>query len=134
MAQSSFFPPRPESRPVVYAYSDSNPQYDGQLKVGYTTRTARQRLDDIYNIRTPGPRPYEIVLEESAMRQDGTAFTDKDVRRYLKGAGLKNAAVELTSMYFNRWRRQAKDKPPYFLWNVKMRSGKTFAAYQLAGA
>jgi hypothetical protein len=35
-------------------YQDSNPQYDGQLKVGYTTRTARERLDDIDNIKTPG--------------------------------------------------------------------------------
>jgi hypothetical protein len=73
-----FFPPRPESRPTIYAYQDSNPQYGGQLKVGYTTRTARERLDDIYNIKTPGPKPYKIVLEESAMRHDGTAFTDKE--------------------------------------------------------
>ena len=66
---NEFFPARPESRPTIYAYQDSNPQYDGQLKVGYTTRTARERLDDIYNIKTPGPKPYKIVLEESAMRQ-----------------------------------------------------------------
>ena len=41
-------------------------------------------------------------------------------------------AVELTAMYFKRWRRQNHDKPPHFLWNAKMRFGKTFAAYQLA--
>jgi hypothetical protein len=173
MATIEFFPARPEPRPTIYAYQDSNPQYDGQLKVGYTTRTARERLDDIYNIKTPGPKPYRIVLEESAMRHDGTAFTDKDVHRYLKAAGFKNSAgewfkccdsdvraaivalrsgqqyehkrdwdfvmrpeqaeaVELTAMYFKRWRRQRHDKPPHFLWNAKMRFGKTFAAYQLA--
>jgi hypothetical protein len=173
MAKAEFFPARPESRPTIYAYQDSNPQYDGQLKVGYTTRTARERLDDIYNIKTPGPKPYKIVLEESAMRHDGTAFTDKDVHRYLKAAGFKNSAgewfkccetdvraaivalrsgqqfehkrdwdfkmrpeqaeaVELTAMYFKRWRRQKHDNPPHFLWNAKMRFGKTFAAYQLA--
>jgi uncharacterized protein (DUF433 family) len=59
-----FFPPRPESRPTIYAYQDSNPRYDGQLKVGYTTRTARERLDDIYHIKTSGPKSYKIVLEE----------------------------------------------------------------------
>ena len=29
-----FFPPRPESRPTIYAYEDTNPQYAGLLKVG----------------------------------------------------------------------------------------------------
>lgn len=33
-------------------------------------------------------------------------------------------AVELTAMYFKRWRRQNHDKPPHFLWNAKMRFGK----------
>lgn len=170
---TDFFPPRPPATPTIYAYLDTNPQYDGQLKVGYTTRTARERLDDIYNIKTPGPKPYKIVVEESAMRHDGMAFTDRDVHRYLKAVGFKNLAgewfkcsetdvraaivalrngqqfehrrdwdfkmrpeqaeaVELTAMYFKRWRRQNKDKPPHFLWNAKMRFGKTFAAYQLA--
>ena len=32
-----FFPPRPASRPTIYAYEDTNPQYAGLLKVGYTT-------------------------------------------------------------------------------------------------
>lgn len=173
MATNEFFPARPDSRPTVYAYQDSNPQYNGQLKVGYTTRTARERLDDIYNIKTPGPKPYRIMLEESAMRHDGTAFTDREVHRYLRAAGFKNPAgewfkcsesdvraaivalrtrqqfehkrdwdfamrpeqaeaVELTAMYFKRWRRQNHDKPAHFLWNAKMRFGKTFAAYQLA--
>lgn len=71
-----FFPPRPPSTPTIYAYQDSNPQYDGQLKVGYTTGTAPDGsgLDDIYNIKTPGPEPYKIGLEESAMRRDGRTF------------------------------------------------------------
>ncbi len=41
MATNEFFPARPESRPTIYAYQDSNPQHDGELKVGYATRTAR---------------------------------------------------------------------------------------------
>src|SRR5436305_13444839 len=76
-----FFPPRPDSRPTIYAYEDSNPQYAGMLKVGYTTRTAKQRLDEIYNITMPGKPPYRILLEESAMRSDGTAFYDHEVHR-----------------------------------------------------
>ena len=35
-----------------------------------------------YPTLKPGKPPYRIVLEESAMRNDGTTFTDHDVHRY----------------------------------------------------
>jgi hypothetical protein len=41
-------------------------------------------------------------------------------------------AVEKTARYFKDFQKENKDKPPHFLWNAKMRFGKTFAAYQLA--
>ena len=170
---SDFFPPRPESRPTIYAFEDTNPQFAGLLKVGYTTRSAKARLDEIYPLKTPGKPPYRILLEESAMRNDGTVFTDHEVHRYLRGIGIANpegewfkcqveevkaaviavrtgsvnlehrdldfimrpeqaAAVEKTLAYFKSFRRENKDKPSHFLWNCKMRFGKTFAAYQLA--
>jgi len=46
----------------------------------------------------------------------------------------QKAAVEKTAAYFASWRREKgnRNKPPHFLWNAKMRFGKTFAAYQLA--
>ena len=46
----------------------------------------------------------------------------------------QKAAVEKTAAYFASWRREKgnQNKPPHFLWNAKMRFGKTFAAYQLA--
>lgn len=40
-------------------------------------------------------------------------------------------AVEKTSAYFSSYKRET-GKTPHFLWNCKMRFGKTFAAYQLA--
>ena len=30
---NTFFPQRPEARPMIYAYMDTNPQYKGLLKV-----------------------------------------------------------------------------------------------------
>lgn len=42
------------------------------------------------------------------------------------------ASVQKTSSYFKTIRAELPDKPPKFLWNAKMRFGKTFAAYQLA--
>lgn len=169
----NFFPQRPESRPTVYAYEDTNPQYRGLLKVGYTTLDAQTRVAQQYPTLKPGKPPYRIVLEESAMRNDGTAFTDHEVHRYLKKSGVKNpegewfkcsvrqvkaaviavrarqlneenrtlvfkmrpeqkAAVDKTVAYFKSFGKENSDKPPHFLWNAKMRFGKTFAAYQLA--
>ena len=170
-----FFPPRPASRPTIYAYEDTNPQYASLLKVGYTTRTAKERLNDIYPVKTPGKPPYRIMLEESAMRNDGTVFTDHDIHRMLRIKGFKNpdgewfrctvaevksainavqtgqlneenrslefqmrpeqeSAVEKTAAYFTNWCKEEgnQHKAPHFLWNAKMRFGKTFAAYQLA--
>ena len=85
-----FFPPRPASQPTIYAYEDTNPQYAGLLKVGYTTRTVQKRLSDIYPVKTPGQPPYRILLEESAMRNDGSVFTDHDVHRMLRLNGIRN--------------------------------------------
>ena len=170
-----FFPPRPESRPTIYGYEDTNPQYAGLLKVGYTTVDVQTRVAQQYPTLRPGKPPYRIVLEESAMRNDGTVFTDHDVHRMLRLNGVKNpegewfrctvaqvkvaivavrtgqlneenrsldfkmrpeqeAAVEKTAAYFASWRREKgnRNRPPHFLWNAKMRFGKTFAAYQLA--
>jgi hypothetical protein len=168
-----FFPPRPNSRPTIYAYEDTNPQYGGLLKVGYTTKTAQERVAAQYPIIKPGKPPFIIHVEESAMRNDGTVFIDHEIHRYLKMTGVKNpdgewfkctvsqvkaailavkegtlneenrtfdfkmrpeqkAAVEKTIAYFKSARKERSKKAPHFLWNAKMRFGKTFAAYQLA--
>jgi hypothetical protein len=171
--REKFFPPRPDSKPTIYAYEDTNPQYLGLLKIGYTTVDAQRRVAQQYPTLKPGKPPYRIVLEESAMRNDGTTFTDHDIHRHLKIVGLRNpegewfkcsvkdvkaaiialktgemneesrsldfkmrpeqkAAVEKTADYFRSFQKENHDKPPHFLWNAKMRFGKTFTAYQLA--
>ncbi|MBL7076261.1 MAG: GIY-YIG nuclease family protein [Kiritimatiellae bacterium] len=170
-----FFPPRPPVRPKIYAYEDTNPQYEGLLKVGYTTVDVQDRVAQQYPTKKPGKPPYRIVLEELAMRRDGTVFTDHNVHRMLRINGVKNpdgewfrcavdqvkaaivavstgqlneenrtldfqmrpeqaGAIEKTAAYFGSWRRDKSNgnKPAHFLWNAKMRFGKTFAAYQLA--
>ena len=43
----------------------------------------------------------------------------------------QRAAVEKTAAYFREFQRE-EGITPHFLWNAKMRFGKTFAAYQLA--
>ncbi len=78
MSNDVFFPPRPESNPAIYAYEDTNPQYAGLIKVGYTAKDARERVAQQYPTKRPGKPPYRIVLEESAMRADGTEFSGGD--------------------------------------------------------
>ena len=173
MSPEKFFPPRPDSRPTIYAYADTNPQYRGLLKIGYTSVSVQARVAQQYPTKKPGKPPYRIVLEESAMRNNGSGFTDHDVHRYLRSGGVKNPegewfrcsvdqvkaaviavrtgemsegirtldfkmrpeqteAVKMTSAYFKSAHKDAPDKTPHFLWNAKMRFGKTFTSYQLA--
>ncbi len=41
-------------------------------------------------------------------------------------------AVEKTAQYFSSFKQESANSTPHFLWNAKMRFGKTFATYQLA--
>ncbi len=167
----NFFPRRPEINPTIYAYEDAH--YAGLLKVGFTSTDARKRVAQQYPTLRPGPLPYRIVLEESAIRTDGSVFSDHDVHRQLRKQGVPNpegewfrctekevkaallavktgtqnndkrtltfgmrpeqaASVEKTTAYFqSSWHENPHDTP-HFLWNAKMRFGKTFATYQLA--
>ena len=85
---TEFFPSRPDSNPTIYAYRilDAKDR-KGLLKVGFTNRNAQERVKE--QLGTSG-LSYKIVLEESAMRNDGSAFTDHDVHRYLKQMNIPN--------------------------------------------
>ena len=174
MPQMDFFPQRPEVHPMIYAYRDLNPDYDGLLKVGYTEKDVDRRVAQQYPTKRPdGKLPYEILYRSSAMREDGSCFTDHDVHRMLRrrkitGVGgewfrctvdeleaavlavktdtlneenrtrtfsmrpEQEEAVNKTIVYFRSAKQDAPDRAPKFLWNAKMRFGKTFAAYELA--
>ncbi|MFW0884289.1 DEAD/DEAH box helicase family protein [Candidatus Acidulodesulfobacterium sp. H_13] len=173
MSKKDFFPQRPEVNPTIYAYKLPNDKSrEGQLKVGFTTRMAEERIKEQIGATRA---EFATVLIESAMRNDGSSFTDCDIHKYLRKKGLKNPdgewfrctvsdikasilaikkcelneenrsldfkmrpeqeeAVNKTIQYFNSFRKEKenKNKTPKFLWNAKMRFGKTFAAYQLA--
>ena len=173
MSKMDFFPPRPDSHPMIYAYSDNNPLYKGLLKIGYTKHDVERRVAQQYPTVRPGGKPYKIVFQESAMYEDGDSFTDHDIHRYLRKRGFENVegewfrcterdvraawiavksrteneeqrtrdfgmrpeqrdAVEKTIAYFRSTELEASARIPKFLWNAKMRFGKTFAAYELA--
>ncbi len=180
MPTKDFFPPRPDAKPIIYAYREpNNPELKGLLKVGYTSRTIDERMHEHYPTLKPGEKPYEVVLIEPAMRTDGTVFMDHEVHANLEANGFRRlrdrdgkktewfhctvddvraaylavrdrtenaerrtqdfkmrpeqeAAVHKTEAYFRSVEREGGTRTPKFLWNAKMRFGKTFAAYELA--
>lgn len=171
---TTFFPSRPDVHPQVYAYRTIYVEHDGLLKVGYTQQSVERRVAQQFPVIQPGEgKPYRIVFSESAMREDGTSFSDHDLHRRLQANGFQNvggewfrctaddvrnawlevrdrtdygarrtedfqmrpeqrAAVEKTEAYFRRCEQPGSHDAPKFLWNAKMRFGKTFAAYELA--
>ena len=170
MPDMDYFPQRTDSRPKIYAYSDT--RFKGCLKIGYTARPVEVRMKEHYPTITPKVS-YKIELVESAMYPDGGFFMDHDVHRVLKQKGVKveagewfrcdvNAvraaivavrnhsdnvedrtqtfamrpeqefAVNKTAEYFKSVYAENSGRTPKFLWNAKMRFGKTFASYQLA--
>lgn len=173
--------------PKIYVYTE--PQYKtadwegkrngrGFLKIGFTTGNVVERIRQQFPTNKPIDNPFEVLLEDIAVRNDGTFFTDKDVHRILRKYeaeertsqgrhtewfectleeveqaifAVKNhksviesrrlnfsmrpeqkRAVQLTSQYFKKFSYEREHKAPHFLWNAKMRFGKTFTAYQLA--
>jgi hypothetical protein len=163
--------PKPEFRPRIYAYSIADEAHKGLLKVGQTTREVKQRVAE--QLKTAAIKNYTIELDEPAERDDGTIFTDYDVRTALVKKKFANSelewmrclvkdvktvlielrtgqqftgthyqtfpmrreqaeAVQKTFDYFNSIWAENKKAAPRFLWNAKMRFGKTFTAYQLA--
>ena len=164
-------PPRSVARPRIYAYSIDDKAHKGLLKVGQTTRNVKQRIAE--QVKTATIKNYKIELDEAAEGEDGTTFSDHQVRAALvkKGfdrvelewmrcsvADLKTVitefrtgqqftgthhatfpmrreqaeAVDKTHSYFNSIWKEDAQAVPRFLWNAKMRFGKTFTAYQLA--
>lgn len=172
--QTNTFPQKPDITPMIYAYEELNQEYTGLLKIGYTTKNVEKRVAEQYPTKRPdGIKPYKIVYSESAVREDGTTFTDHDIHKKLKQKNIENvggewfrctiddvksaviavknnieneenrtlsfamrpeqkAAVEKTAAYFESIKEDNVVKFPKFLWNCKMRFGKTFTTYQLA--
>lgn len=176
MASQEFFIQRPEVTPTIYAYELIDvASHKGYLKVGYTERDVEVRVAEQMHTSAV---PYRIVLKASAMRSDGSCFTDHEVHAALKKRGYKQlnagddrnewfkcdlsavkaaiiavrdgvanienrtqtfkmrpeqtVAVQKTIEYFTKAKKEEPDKAPKFLWNAKMRFGKTFATYELA--
>ena len=162
---------KPEARPRIYAYAIADAAHHGQLKVGQTTRNVSQRVAE--QLKTAAIQNFTIELDEPAERDDGSIFTDHEVRAALVKKGFENSvlewmrctvadvatvlaelrtgqrlggthhetfglrneqldAVNRTRDYYQSIWAEDVNAAPRFLWNAKMRFGKTFTTYQLA--
>lgn len=168
--------PKPEARPHIYAYSIADAAHKGLIKVGQTTRDVKKRIQQ--QTKTAGIA-VTIELDEPAERDNGSIFTDQEVRDRLNSKGFESVkpvkdsgrewvrcsvpdiqtvltelrtgqrftgthhetfpmrreqaeAVDKTFDYYQSIWAENKNAAPRFLWNAKMRFGKTFTSYQLA--
>lgn len=170
---------RPDVVPTIYGYILPDVKdHDGYIKIGYTDRkdTETRIREQLHTAAIN----FKILFKESAMRADGTCFTDKDVHRLLKHKGFlqlnegadknewfrctlsdaltaieeirtetrfegnrtwkfamrgeQQQAVNMTKSYFEQSKIDDPTRPPKYLWNAKMRFGKTFATYELCKA
>jgi len=163
--------PKPDARPRIYAYSIADAAHKGLLKVGQTTRNVKQRIAE--QLKTAAIKNYRIELDEPAECDDGSIFSDHEVRAALVRKGFENVelewvrctvkqvqtvltelrtgqrfagthhetfplrreqmeAVDKTFDYYQSIWAENRNAAPRFLWNAKMRFGKTFTTYQLA--
>jgi hypothetical protein len=164
-------PQKPEARLRIYAYSIRDDAHEGMLKIGQTTQSVKSRVEQ--QLKTALIKNYKIVVDEVAERDDGSSFSDFDVRARLQNKGFAKVdlewmackpvdvqvaitelrtglafsgshhetfgmrpeqaeAVSKTHAYFHSIWKEDMHAVPRFLWNAKMRFGKTFATYQLA--
>ncbi len=72
--------------PRIYAYSDE--RFPGCLKVGYTTLTAEERVRQQTEAVKMPKQTWRIELDEIAIRNDGTFFTDHEIHRGLQRMGV----------------------------------------------
>lgn len=168
---------RPAVVPTIYGYTlPTVADHNGYIKIGYTDRedTEARIKEQLHTAAIE----FKVLFKESAMRSDGTCFTDKDIHRLLKHKGFRQlnegkdhnewfycsekealetieevrtgirfegqrtwnfsmrkeqqTAVQMAKDYFEQAKKEDPDRPSKFLWNAKMRFGKTFATYQLA--
>lgn len=169
---------RPAVVPTIYGYVLPDVKdHDGYIKIGYTDRDVETRIKEQLHAAAI---KFKVLFKESAMRPDGTCFTDKDVHKLLRHKGFlqlnegedrnewfrctltdaltaveelrtetrfegqrtwnfsmrneQKIAVEMTKAYFEQAKADEPARPPKFLWNAKMRFGKTFATYELCKA
>ena len=89
---NEFFPERPLVDPRIYAYELPDvTTHKGLIKVGYTVRKSVDRIHE--QLGTANIKP-NILLDESAIRDNGTYFTDHDVHRVLRKSGSINIEKE----------------------------------------
>ena len=133
---------KPGDKPFTVVFSGSAMRADGTIMMD---SKVREMIETI-----PGCR---VVNNKAGKRTEWCRCTTKDIEKALKALKERRTeatdriydfsmrpeqveAVEKTKAYYESYKEEVDGEAriPKFLWNCKMRFGKTFAAYQLAKA
>jgi hypothetical protein len=80
--KKEFLPPSSSTSPTINAYEMVGvPTQKSLIKFGYTDRGEKKRIKEQLGTAAI---PFKIVFEESAMKKDGSSFTDHDILRHLR--------------------------------------------------
>lgn len=120
----------PDKNPYTVLYVEEALTKDGKF---FTDHTIHKILQDAGFSRVGGEwfecsvsDVQRAVLQQKLGKPlEDSRINDFDMRPEQK------EAVKVTERYFKQEMKRGS-KPPHFLWNAKMRFGKTFTAYQLA--
>lgn len=122
---------QPDEKPYKIVFAMSSMREDG---TSFTDKDIHKFLRD-NNYKNPNGEWFECSVDDVkgaflAVRDGYSIFSNRFNDFKLRPE--QERAIEKTINYFNSFKNESNDKPRHFLWNAKMRFGKTFTAYELA--
>lgn len=122
---------RPGEAPYKIVYSSPAIREDGST---FTDHDVHRYLKK-RNIRNPNGEWFACTVDDVAAAvvalKEGISNFENRTQTF-KPRPEQEAAINQTIAYYKMCEKQENGKVPHFLWNAKMRFGKTFATYQLA--
>ena len=128
---------KPGAKPYDVVFLESAVRSDGTSFLDHPVHDkleqyGHKRLRDAAGKKTEWVRCTVDELRAAWLAVRDRADNDEQRTQDFSMRPEQRRAVEKTLTYFQSVERENLDRAPKFLWNAKMRFGKTFAAYQLA--
>lgn len=122
---------QPEERPYTIVFSKSSMREDGTT---FTDHDIHKLLKK-HNFENPNGEWFRCNTDDINKAYNSIFMEEDEMFSRTQTFGLRpeqEKAIEKTKAYFESFKATEKHKVPHFLWNAKMRFGKTFTAYELA--
>ena len=128
---------KPGAKPYEVVFLESAVRSDGTSFLdhpvhGKLEQRGHKRLRDAAGKKTEWVRCTVDELRAAWLAVRDRTDTEEERTQDFSMRPEQRRAVEKTLAYYQSVENENPDRSPKFLWNAKMRFGKTFAAYQLA--